>query len=273
MLAASLPFGILIGFSVVYNKIDVLILYNLRGQAETGLYTAAYKFFDSISFFPAVVSSALYPFFSSRMRQGNLRAVKIALERYTKIMFAIGWPVAIGGMIAAVKLNLLIAGPQYYDGYRALVWLVCGIGALISYAAVNSIMINQLTKYAIFVCLANIFINGIGNLLLIPHFGFVAAGAMTFVSEAFQAILYFTLVRRKVVRFGFAKNFFLAALCALAMGAVIYPLRHFNVAIIVGTGAVVYGLLVYFTGFLRLEEFKQLFRPEEEVKIIEASGT
>src|SRR6266481_2744700 len=200
MLYAALPFGSLVGFSILYNKIDVIILSHIRGYAEAGLYTVAYKFFDFMAFFPAVVSSSLYPFFSSQMKLGNIELIKSTLEKYTKYMILLALPVAFGGAVLAPNINLLMAGfnRQFYPGFMALHFLVFGTATLFIYSGVNSLMISQLTKYAVYVTFANIFINSIGNLLLIPHFGFRAAASMTFISELTQATFYFYMVNKKI---------------------------------------------------------------------------
>ena len=45
------PFALLVGFSAIYNRIDVVIITALKGYIQTGYYTAAYKIFDLLGFF------------------------------------------------------------------------------------------------------------------------------------------------------------------------------------------------------------------------------
>ncbi len=258
MLLAALPFGMLIGFSIVYNKIDVVILTSIRGYSETGLYTAAYKFFDSMAFFPGVVSSALYPFFSSSLKAGNLEAVKNALGTYTRYMIAIALPIAFGGAVLAPKLMVLVAGQSFLPGYRALQILVFAIATLFIYAAANSIIINQMTRTAAIVTFSNIFLNTIGNILLIPHFGFVAAAAMTLASELLQAICYFTIVRRKITTFPLFSSFPKPLLCAVLMALIIWPLRMHSLAITLPLGVISYGLLALITRVIGKEDLSAL---------------
>ncbi len=246
----ALPFGMLVGFSIIYNKIDVVILAHIRGYAETGLYTSAYKFFDLLSFVPGTISSALYPFFSSQMKAGNLVAVRTYLERYTKLMLGLGLPIAVGGLAVAPRMMLLLGGPQFYGGYPALQIIVFGTAVLFTYGAVNSLMINQLTRYAAAITFINIFINTIGNILLIPHFGFKAAAAMTVASEVFQASCYFYFVQTRIVKFSFWAGTWKAVLAAAVMLAVIWPLRNDSLAVTLPLGAVVYALVALATGFV-----------------------
>ena len=272
MLMAALPFGMLIGFSIIYNKIDVIILSSMRGYAETGIYTAAYKFVDALSFFPGVVSSSLYPFFSSALRLGDMTAVKQALTNYTRYMIIIALPLAFGGMVLAPKLMLLVGGSQFVYGYKALEILVFANAVMFIYAAVNSLIINQMTKVAAVITFVNIFVNTIGNLILIPRYGFQAAAVMTLVSELVQAICYFIFIRKKIVSFPVFRSFPKPIVCAAIMALVLWPLRMHSLAITLPLGAIVYATLAILTGMVKpadLDYLKRIFIKKGDVTVEE----
>ncbi len=254
MLRLALPFGMLVGFSAIYNRIDVIILAHLKGYAETGLYTNAYKFMDLLAFFPAVVSSSLYPFISAESFQTNFASLKPALENYTRYMIALAAPIALGGVVLAPKLILLIGGAQFYPAFKALQIIVFASAVLFIYSAVNSVMISQMTRRAGLITLANIFINSIGNFLLIPHFGFVAAAVMTLVSELIQASLYFYFVQTRVVAFPVWKHFIKPVFCALIMALLLWKIRFFSLALTLPLGILIYAGLIFATGFLKKKD-------------------
>ena len=234
----------------------------MRGYAETGIYTAAYKFVDSLSFFPGVVSSSLYPFFSSALRVGDMNAVKQALTNYTRYMIIIALPLAFGGMVLAPRLMLLVGGSQFIYGYKALEILVFAIAIMFIYAAVNSLIINQMTKVAAVITFSNIFVNTIGNLILIPHFGFQAAAVMTLVSELVQAICYFIFIRKKIVTFPIFRSFPKPIFCAAIMALALWPLRSHSLAITLPLGTIVYVVLALLTGMVKssdLDYLKKIF--------------
>ena len=119
-------------------------------------------------------------------------------------------------------------------------------------------MISQLTRYAVIITFSNIFINSIGNLLLIPHFGFKAAAAMTVVSELNQAFFYFYFVRKKIVAFKFLRHFVKPTAAAAIMALLIYPIRSHSLILTVPIGAAIYILLIFGSGFINLSEIKNL---------------
>lgn len=255
MFKLALPFGALVGFSIIYNKIDVIIITAFRGYSENGLYSAAYKFFDLVRFFPAVVSSSLYPYFSHQIALANIMGVRQSLEKYTKLMLALALPVAVGGAVLAEKLIITIGGEQYLPAAGALRWLCVAAAFVFIYAPVNSLIINQLTTKALKVTFVNIFINILGNLILVPRFGFKAAAFMTAVSEAMQLSLYFYFVRTRITSFPILKYLARPFIAAVLMVIAIYPLRHYSLVLTIPLGALVYGLVILVSGFFNKEDF------------------
>lgn len=255
---AALPFGMLVGFSILYNRLDILVLQHLRGYVETGLYTNAYKFVDLLAFVPAVVSSALYPFLSSESFKSNREIIKSALENYTRYMISLAAPIALGGFVLAPKLIVLLGGEAFYDAFKALQILVFASAILFVYAAVNSIMISQLTRQAVVITFANIIINLAGNIILIPRYGFRAAAAMTVVSELTQAGIYFYMVQKKIVSFTVFRYFIKPIIAAAVMAAVIFPLRFHTLLLTLPLGMAVYALLMFVSGYYSRNDFNML---------------
>ncbi|GAC1572290.1 MAG: lipopolysaccharide biosynthesis protein [Candidatus Doudnabacteria bacterium] len=260
MIITALPFGALIGFSIMSNKIDVILLQYLRGYNETGLYTAAYKFVDFLSFLPAIVSSALYPFYSAEIKAGNMQAVKDSLQNYTRLMLAAAVPIAVGGAILSKQLIVVVGGSQFQQGYGALQILVFASAILFSYAAVNSLMINQLTALAVKITFVNIFINIIGNLIFIPRFGFKAAAMMTVVSELTQAVLYFYFVQKKIAVFKVFSHFPKPILASGVMAGALWSIQTKSLFITIPVGIVIYFLAMAVLGFFKQNDLMAIKR-------------
>jgi O-antigen/teichoic acid export membrane protein len=228
---AALPFALLVGFSTVYNRIDVVLITHFLGYTETGFYTAAYKFFDLLGFFPAVVSHSLYPVFASLMARGAIPEIRLTLERYLRFLMAVAIPMAVGGMLLAKEIILVLAGPEYLAAAPTLAILVWAPAILFVYIVVNSIVISQLTKFAVIITSANVAVNIIGNLILLPRFGIQGAAIMTIVSELLQGVFYFYFVRKKITSFRFWSFLWRPAIAAAVMGGVLAYTRPLLFAI------------------------------------------
>lgn len=258
------PFALLVGFSAIYNRIDVVLITFIKGYLQTGYYTAAYKIFDLLGFFPSVVSFTLFPFFSGLMAKKAIIEVKENLEKYLKLMILAAVPMAVGGAVLSQKLIALLAGPEYLPAAGVLAILIWAPAILFIYIPVNSLVISQLTKKAMVVTGANVIVNIAGNLLLLPHFGIKAAAAMTVVSESLQGIFYFYFVRKNITHFKFVSLVVKPLAAAAAMGLALWPIRGMSLLITLPAGAVAYLIVLSLTGFLRRDDLltvKNLFKP------------
>lgn len=252
------PFALLVGFSAIYNRIDVVLITLLKGYEQTGFYTAAYKIFDLLGFFPSVVSYTLFPFFSGLMAKKAIGEVRENLEKYVRLMVAAALPMAVGGMLLSAKLISLVAGPQFAPAAPVLAILIWAPAILFIYIPVNSLVISQLTKKAMIITGANVIVNIVGNLLLIPHFGIKAAAIMTVVSESLQGIFYFYFVKTGITQFKFWSVSWKPLLSSVVMGLALWPVRSSNLLISLTVGGCSYLLALWATGFLSKEEIKTI---------------
>lgn len=265
---AAFPFALLVGFSTIYNRIDVVIITKLLGYTETGFYTAAYKFFDLMGFFPAVVSHSLYPVFASLMARHDLAMVRQTLERYLRFLLALALPMAVGGMLLARPIITLLAGAQFAPSAPVLAILAWAPAILFVYIVANSLVISQLTKFAVMITGANVLVNIIGNLLLLPHFGIRGAAVMTVVSESLQALFYFYFVRRKITRFNFFAQAWKPALASAVMGLGVWLVGTSQLLLPLVAGAAIYGAMLFILRFFRKDDWdfiKNFIRPQAAV--------
>lgn len=248
------PFALLVGFSAIYNRIDVIIIARLLGYEQTGLYTAAYKFLDILNFFPSSVSLVLFPVLAGFMAKNMLFEVRLTLEKYIRLMLAIALPMAFGGAVLSGALIKLIAGKEFSAAASVLSILIWAAAILFIYIPVNSLIISQLTKKAALITGANVVVNIAGNLLLIPHFGIKAAAIMTIISESLQGFFYFYFVRKNITDFAFFKNFWQPALASAVMAAVLWKIKDSNLAISLAAGVLVYAGILLISGFVKKDD-------------------
>ncbi len=256
ILLASVPFAMLVGFSTIYNRIDIVIITKILGYTQTGLYTAAYKFFDLMAFFPAVVSHSLYPVFATLMAENKIADVRLVLEKYLRFMAAIALPLATGGMLLSGPIIRVLAGEDFAPAADVLAVLVWAPAILFIYIVVNALVVSQLTKLATLITGANVVINIVGNLLLLPRYGIMGAAVMTLVSESLQGIFYFYFVRTRITQFAFFRNLWQPFIAAAVMGAVVIYLRDEFLAIPIVVGAIVYGLILLALGFVKKDDWQ-----------------
>lgn len=258
ILRSAWPFVFLVGFSAIYNRIDMVLITKLLGFEQTGYYGAAYKLFDLLGFFPSVVSHTLFPFFAGLMAKRAIGEVRENLEKYLRLMLAAALPIAVGGMLLSRQLIMVVAGPEYQPAAPVLSILIWAPALLFVYIPVNSLVISQLTRQAMVVTGANVVINIIGNVLLLPVLGIKAAAIMTLVSESIQGIFYFYFVRKNITTFRFFPVTAKPLLASAAMGGVLWFVRDMSLLVTLPLGAAVYGTVLLLTGFVGKQEAAML---------------
>lgn len=249
------PFALLVGFSAIYNRIDVLLITAIKGYTDTGIYTAAYKIFDLLGFFPSVVSFTLFPFFTALLAKKAFTEIKENLEKYLRLMIVLSLPMAVGGTILSSKLISIVAGDGYESASAVLAILIWAPAILFIYIPVNSIVISQLTKKALIVTGINVVINTIGNIILLPIYGIKASALMTVVSELIQGTFYFYFVNKNIIKFSFLPLFIKPILSVIIMGLVLWQIKQYNIIYTLPLGALIYFVMLVITGFLKREDY------------------
>jgi len=268
ILKSAWPFALLVGFSAIYNRIDVIIISRMLDYTQTGLYTAAYKFFDILNFFPASVSHVLFPVLAALMAKQLISDVKLTLEKYLKLMIAIALPVAVGGTLLSKQLILLIAGPEFLPAAPVLAILIWSVAILFIYIPMNSLIISKLTKFAVMITAVNVAVNIAGNIILLPIIGIKAAAIMTVVSESLQGLFYFYFVWKNITHFKFLSILWKPVLAAAVMGLALWKLSGLNVLVLIAIGAFIYAVMLTITRFISKGELGlvlNFFKPDPPI--------
>jgi O-antigen/teichoic acid export membrane protein len=211
-----------------------------------------------MGFFPAVVSHTLYPIFAGLAARGEFGELRVVLQRYLRFLLALALPLGVGGSILAPKLIALLAGPEFAASAPVLAILVWAPAVLFVYIVANSLVISQLTKWAVLITGVNVLVNTLGNLLLLPHYGIKAAAIMTVVSELLQAGFYFYFVRVKITKFSFFGFLWRPALASAVMGFVLWPLAQRSIAISIPLAALAYFVSLGVFGFFKSDDLQFL---------------
>ncbi|MBI2355823.1 MAG: flippase [Candidatus Doudnabacteria bacterium] len=252
------PFMLLTFFSI-YNRIDTLMLPHLRDFKETGYYAAAYKFWDVLAFLPAVIGISLYPFYAERLSVGAVSDVKKGLETYTRYMIALALPLFAGAFLLSSEIALAFYGPDFLPAAPAIWILIAAISVLLVYSPANSLVISQKTRAATKVTGFTLLFNFGFNLLLIPKYGFVAAAATTLASEIIQASCYAFIIKKGIVNYRFFRSFLKPIVASALMSAVVVWLKQdFSLWLIIGAGALVYGVALLLLRFFQREDWELL---------------
>ncbi len=113
------PFAAVLTLSMLYFRVDVLMMEALRGEADTGLYGACLTLFSVALLLPSSAMSAVYPRLSAAFRdstQGYLRATLMTAKLLPLAMV----PVALGLVLLGGWMLKIAFGVAFADAAPAL---------------------------------------------------------------------------------------------------------------------------------------------------------
>jgi len=258
LLAAGMPLALGFTITTIYAQVDVVLLQVLKGFQTVGWYAAANRFVDAVAWIPQSAMGAVFPTLSL-VAATETRRLVFAYEKSFKMLAIIALPLAVGIGVTADSLVTLAFGHGFDQSIPALRILAPSIALLF----VNNAFIYTLTAINRQIdftrlSLATLVVNITLNLGLIPAYGYLGAAAASTLTEIalFGGGLW--LLRRQLAPLQVVGSTWRVIASAAVMGAVLYPIRAWPLAIVVVIGAAVYVAAVFALRALDAEEWSIL---------------
>jgi O-antigen/teichoic acid export membrane protein len=238
-LCFNLPLIIYYLSQVIFNMSDRIMISHLEDTGKAGIYGVAYSLSMILVFVLNAINNSYVPWFYERLRDGNTSENK----KISLIIAVIMSSLLIGVIWIAPEIIQIMAGEKYMEA----IWVVppvamSNILLLYTQYCINVEFFFEQKRLLVISSIASAIINVALNALLIPVFGFVAAGYTTLFSYVvFLACNYWAM--KKIIRENnldddmYDKKKLLLLLGAFtlvtAMGMLLYKLVLVRFAIIV----------------------------------------
>jgi O-antigen/teichoic acid export membrane protein len=173
--------------SVIYLKVDLVMLEHFVGSAEVGIYAVAARLSEVWYFIPTALAGSLFPAII-KYRELSPGDYQARMQRLYRVMVLASVGIAVPVTLLAGPLIRVLYGPVYADAARVLmihIWACPAIfmGALFSRWLISeNLLIFSLTRHG-FGAVSNVGL----NLMLIPRFGAVGAAVATLASYAISS--------------------------------------------------------------------------------------
>jgi|SRR3989344_170901 len=202
----SLPIAIGLLFTLVYFRMDTVMLSFLRPPEDVGLYNLAYKMLEYLIFFPAMFVGLIMPRLSLEAVE-NLKAFRVTLQRLFEVIMFAAMPLMIGGFFLAPLLVEALGGKDFLQAVSPLrILLVAAALIFLGNVFGSAVIALGQQRRAVWAYGIGMVLNFGLNLIFIPRFSYVAAATSTVLTEF-------------VVTFG------LMCICARASGGYIRTMR------------------------------------------------
>lgn len=184
ILKLSIPLGLAVIFNFLYDKIDVILISQLRDFTEVAFYTAGYGLFKagtlSFSFLLAV------GFTKVSAISKNKAEVILFFRQNFKLIFIICAAVNIILFFLAEYMIIFFYTEKFMSSIIVLKILSFGMVA-IGLNNLTGIVINGMGyfKIVMYITLYALIMNVLLNILLIPEYGIIAASFVTVLTEYF----------------------------------------------------------------------------------------
>ncbi|HKF78776.1 MAG TPA: flippase [Candidatus Dormibacteraeota bacterium] len=256
-LRLAFPFALGAFLTNLYFRADVPILQHFKPFAEVGWYTFAYKPFEALQFLPLAIQSTVYPLLAVYYRDDR-RRLGVAYARFFKILVVLGWPLTVGTAVLAAPVGRLFRlFPESIPSLRILALAIVFLFANSAFTA----MLYAIDRQDLFAWATGIaVVVNVGlNLLLIPAYGYLAASAVTVVTEVAFSIAGWLFVAR-TERLRWLRLSWRTGLAGLVMGAALYLLASRAMYLSVPVGAAVYAASLWALRAVDRDEVEMVLR-------------
>ncbi len=199
VLKASAPFVLIMLFMTTYNKMDGVMLGWLLNDNnyQTGVYAAAYRFYDAANMVGYLFAALLLPMFASKIDEKKI--LKELLDtgvRYTSALSLVVLAVVFFFGDEILKLLYSQYQPQFFESMRLLLmsYFMVSVAYIYGSLLVATGKVNNLNLlFGI-----GLIINIILCLTLIPEYKAVGASIATFITQTFVMSGQIYLVRKQM---------------------------------------------------------------------------
>lgn len=191
LLTRAAPLGATIFLTVIVAKADTFLLSVLdltasgvaSNAAALGHYGLAYKIFENVLVLPTYFVNALFPVMVDYHRQDGRKLVR-TVKQALAAMLLVSLLVLLAGFFLAPLMIWVLAGPGYAAAVTALRILFLGLpffflSSVLMFYLITVGQENRLPGVYLFAAVFNVFL----NYLFIPRYGFLAAAAITGLTE------------------------------------------------------------------------------------------
>jgi O-antigen/teichoic acid export membrane protein len=258
----GLPVGIGGLLTLGYGYIDQVIVFEVAGVRDAGLYGAVYRIYERIQFLPAAIMTTLFPLFVAA-RDTDPERVRRLFRTSVDYLLLTSLPALAITLAGARPITRLLFGQDFVDAAPALpllmaTFVVVSLGYLTGYL----IVAYDLQRRFLAIAIGALAFNVAANLALVPTYGFMAAAWLTLATEILVMSLSMWIVCGRIGIVPGGDHLGRIALASAATWLVAFGLNQAGVPTLVwvAAGGAVYAALVVALGAVRLEELRTLTR-------------
>lgn len=245
MIKIAWPIGILQILGAIIINTDMAMLGWWRSPEELGYYGASQKIILLLYVLPALLASAAFPSFA-RLAGNAIAAFKETFEKTVALSLGLALPMACGTAYLAREILVLLFGLEYVPATQSLLLLA---GTLVfvfpSTIIANALFAHNKQRVFLWLSLATIIVNALGNAVLIPRFGIEGAALATLIANILSISLLAGMAK-KTFAFSILPRLWRFCVACVSMLIALYGLSPLSLPTLalIGIGATSYVLVL-----------------------------
>lgn len=189
LLKDSLVFSVTALVVVIYFKIDQIMITEMLGEKENGIYSIAIRMYEMFAMIPAVIGVSYLTVLTKAYGQDEAE-FRSSLKKFYTIITYLAIFSTIGIWIFGPWVMALLYGADY-EGSGAILQLV-SIGMYFAFMGIgtgNYLVVRNLKAFILTKSIIGLVVNVVLNLWLIPLFGITGAAIASIVSNFISTFL------------------------------------------------------------------------------------
>ncbi len=196
LLRQSWPLVVSSLFVVILMRIDQVMLGQMRGAKDVGIFSAALALSEIWYFVPMAITSSVFPAMVHAWKT-DATLFYLRLKQLYLLMVWLSLAVAVPLTLFSGKFVAMIYGSEYRSS-AVVLSIHCWAGIFLFLGVVSNMwyLLENLNRYTLYRCIVGATVNVVLNLVLIPAFGAKGAAISTLVAQAMASYL-FDLVNKR----------------------------------------------------------------------------
>jgi O-antigen/teichoic acid export membrane protein len=186
---------------MIYMRIDQIMIKEMLGEREVGLYSAAVRISELWYFIPAIITSSLFPsIINAKKISEKLYCTR--LQRLYTLMVWLAIVIALPMTFLSDWLVILLYGEAYKEaGFVLMIHIWAGVFVFLGVASESWLISENLQRISFYRAFLGAGINVILNFVLIPIYGLIGAAIATVIAQAMAAFVFDSLSKKTRIVF------------------------------------------------------------------------
>ena len=231
----------------VYDRIDIVLLSKLAGNVAVGLYVMPYRILPMLQVLPYGLMGVLLPTLSAGKPNGGDKETS---SQALGLLYASALLFILGAMLLSETGIAFALGPRYQGSATALQILIWATLPMFMNNVYNTILLaRNRERFFLLTSTVCMLVNITANLILIPHYSYRAAAAVTILTELVLLAQNLVLVKRTLGYVPLPKNVLRNSLAfAVVAGLSMVGLQWASALVVGGLATAAFAIFLYSVG-------------------------